>query len=749
MSTALWQENIDWPSFLGRHDLTWSVKPVSWDQGAFIGNGWIGAMIYCEEHRLKRHVLRFVLGRTDVTAKDGDSPFPPRVPVGELHLELAGWIYQPISLRLHLWDAELRADITTTAGHVRLRALAHRTEMTIGVELETSDGERDTAFNWYAHHEVDRIFKHADGINLNQYIPESEVVRAVTDGVHTAAETFLPEGSGGCATAWSEREETSVDGSGRRLFYLSIQNGADAGAIERAVQAVNKASGQSWDVWLDKHRSWWHDYYRQSFLSIPDTMLEGFYWIQMYKLASATSEDGMLLDNQGPWMTATPWPGVWFNMNVQMAYSPVYASNRLELGQSLVQAMRNRFQQLIGNVPEAMRADSAGLGRSCSYDLDCPVDDEKGNLIWVCHNIWRQYRYSMDIELMQELLFPLLKRAVQHHIHLLEEGEDGKLHLPPTISPEYGSFLQLTVPDCHYDLALLMWGCRTLLRMSECSEIIGSCDESELQDDCKRWRSVLDRLAPLPVDETGFMVGGGQPLEFGHRHFSHLMAAFPLQLVSADSPDERELIAASLRHWFSMEGDLRGFSFTGAASIAAALGWGDEAHAYLQSLIHLLKPNTMYKEAGPVIESPLAGAEAIHDMLLQSRGDTVAVFPAMPGGWREASFHQLRAEGAFLVSAVRSEGRTAWIAVRSLAGSPCTLMTDMTGCVNIVRGTARPLGDGCFELKLNAGEELLLVAEDDEGEELVLEPVATVPHMCGFFGSYKPWRRYGLPVERK
>lgn len=121
----------------------------------------------------------------------------------------------------------------------------------------------------------------------------------------------------------------------------------------------------------------------------------------------------------------------------------------------------------------------------------------------------------------------------------------------------------------------------------------------------------------------------------------------------------------------------------------------------------------------------------------------------MPDRWREASFHQLRTEGAFLVSAVRSEGRTAWIAVRSLAGSPCTLMTDMTDRANIVKGNVEPLGDGRFKLKLIAGEELLIVADDFVDKELAIEPVAADSHLCGYFGSYKPWRRYGLPVERK
>lgn len=847
---------LDWASFLGRHDLTWSVKPVSWDQGAFIGNGSLGAMVYSEEHRKKRNVLRFVLGRTDVTAKRAQGGYPPRVPVGELHLELAGWLYQPFSMRVDLWNAELRAEFKTTTGEVRLRALVHSREMAVAVELHTSEGEKTAAFQWYPHGEVDPVLKNADTYNLNQHIPESIVNREVRNGIEVGIEQFLPRGSGGCATAWLEQRDGNPDGENHRRLILSIHNGAEPEAVDKAVRAVQAAAGQPWEEWISAHRDWWHQYYRQSFVSIPDTMLEGFYWIQMYKLASATRPDAMLMDNQGPWLTTTPWAGVWFNMNVQMAYSPVYTANRLEMGESLIKAFRDHWDNLIRNVPEPYRKDSAGLGRSCSYDLVSPVNKETGNLLWVCHNLWRHYRYSMDSDLLTELLYPLLTRAVQYHLHLLEEGEDGRLHLPPTISPEYGSFLQLAVPDTHYDLALLRWGCETLLQISSMPGIAGSGSD-EVVSVRGRWTDVLERLTPLPENETGFLIGKDQPLEFGHRHFSHLMAVFPLHLLDTEEAEIRELAVRSLRHWFAAEGDLRGFTFTAAASLAATLGLGDESLKYVKSLMHLLKPNTMYKEAGPVIESPLAGAESIQDMLLQSWGQEIRIFPAVPEEWQEAVFHDLRAEGAYLVSAVRSGGKTDWIRIKSLAGGTCRLRTDLRGdvrawlqrseehrgdgehgehgehgeqgehgdqgdqgeqgeqlpvlggqrvddlvelqeeggggrfgdeaaAVNQGRpspeqvkqsleqvkqspeqhGKVRMTGEGKFELSLNRGDEVLICSvsvdladgSEDTGSLSSIDvrtscdnvwkvrPVPAESHLCGFFGGYKPWRLYGLPI---
>lgn len=732
---------IDWQSFLGQHDMTWVVKPVSWNEGAMIGNGSIGAMVYCEENKKKRHVVRFVMGRTDVTASHRGA-YSPRVPIGELDLELAGSIYHPTELRIDLWNAELRAVLSTTMGTVRLRAFVHAEEPVLMAEIETTEGERTAAFRWYSYPDVDPVLKNTDGINMNQYIPEMSVERSETDGISCEVQKYSKSETEGCTAAWLETEEAP----GRKTFCLTLLKGADDNIGVQATDIIRRTASQPFEEWVDSHRNWWHAYYPQSFVSIPDTRLEGFYWIQMYKLASATRRDAMIIDNQGPWLTSTPWAGVWFNMNVQMSYSPVYASNRLELGESLIKGLRDHTDQLIRNVREEWQVDSAGLGRSCSYDLNSQVQTETGNLTWILHNCWRQYRYSMNEELLKDFLYPLLRRSVNFYLHLLEEGEDGKLHLPPTISPEYGSFFQQTVADCHYDLALLRWGCMTLLEINESLKANDPLRE--------RWMSVLERLVSFPQNEDGYMIGRDTPLDYGHRHFSHLQAAFPLHIVDTDKSENHELVRKTLRHWIGKEGDLRGFTFTGAASVAATLGYGNEALSYLQAVLHMFTPNTMYKEAGPVIETPLAAAESIHDLLLQSWGGIIRIFPAVPDEWEDVVFHDLRAEGAFLVSAERKQGKTAFVRIRSLVGGSCLLRSPWeSGIIQSVQSSAGMAdqimmkdADGLLHLDMQPGEEVVLFPEGtDSGMEWTIQPLEPQRNLRNYFGGPKAWRQYGIP----
>lgn len=733
-SVARLKDGIDWEKFLARHDMTWSVRPLTWDDGAFLGNGLMGAMIYSEEHKSKRNVLRYVMGHTEVTAKKpGTSGYPPRVPVGEFEFEAEGPIYYGTTMRLDLWNAELRADIITTKGKVQLRSFIHSEKMVLVIEIETTEGERGAKVQWYPYPEVAPVLKYADSINVNMYIPETKVDTIRKDGVNISTQRYSE--TEGCTTAWEE----VIKSESRRIYYISLVNGCSEDDVKKAEDNVRDAVSSDLTAFVETHRSWWHQYYKKSFISLSDTRLEGFYWIQMYKLAAATRAEYRIIDNQGPWLSTTPWPGSWFNMNVQMAYSPVYTSNRLEIGESLCRELDRYRDNLILNAPEEYRHDSAALGRSSSYNLRNSLDKEIGDLTWVCHNVWRQYRHSMEDTMLRNSLYPLLRRSINFYLHILEKEADGKLHMPETISPEYGSFLQLTVRDSHYDLALLRWGCETLLWI---------CGRLQLEDPLMgTWKDVLEHLVEFPVDDTGFMVGKDVPLTHGHRHFSHLLAVFPLHLLSGEQEEERNLIYKSLRHWFSMEGDLRGFTFTGAASIAATIGRGDEALQYLKMALELFKPNTMYKEAGPVIESPLAAAEAINDMLLQSWGGKIRVFPAIPKEWKDVTFHRFRAEGAFLVSAVRKDGKTRFICIESLAGEPCTVMADLEGEIRVVGNkpvSFKKSAPNIFELDLKKGEQAILYA-GSELCDLTIEPIEAEAALCNYFGGNKPWRLYGIP----
>jgi hypothetical protein len=199
------------------------------------------------------------------------------------------------------------------------------------------------------------------------------------------------------------------------------------------------------------------------------------------------------------------------------------------------------------------------------------------------------------------------------------------------------------------------------------------------------------------------------------------------------------LITKSLDHWTSLPAAFRGYSWTGASSISASIGRPDDAVKYLNTFVNntgrfACLPNTHYMEAGPVIETPLSGARTLQDIVLQSWGGKIRLFPGVPASWKDVTIDKMRTEGAFLVSAARRDGKTQWIRIESLAGEPCRLKCDVADLQTDRKDVAvQKLGSGVVELGLKKGESVLLFPRGKQ-PKFVIEPVAAQKGQTNTFG---------------
>ncbi|MFI5822408.1 glycosyl hydrolase family 95 catalytic domain-containing protein [Streptomyces rishiriensis] len=697
-----------WADFLRGQDLLWSRLPTRWYEGPFLGDGLLGSMVYQEPGANR---IRFTVqhGRVqDHRPEFGSGWGTCRLPVGHLTLEPVGTI-TAVDWRLSLWNAELTGTVTTSAGTLTLAALIH--DEVLAVRVTADGGERVV---WTFHPEEAVSPRRVQEAPPAGYTPNPPwTAKTAADGVE---QVLQPLTGGQTATAYRR--------TGAELL-LSVGHSAPSTTAAETDSLRNLRRAKSYDALRRRHVGWWHALYPKSFVSFPDQRLQSFHWIQLYKVASASRAGGPVMATTGPWLEPTPWPAVWWNLNVQLEYWLIHGFNHPELD-SLASTLRQNQEQLIANVPAAYRSDSSGVGRSsdmfATRDVGRPgTGAETGDLTWALHNVWLSYRHSMDEGLLRDTVYPVLRRAINYYLHFLTPGSDGRLHLPSTLSPEYP-----VVPpqDTNYDLALIRWGCQTLL---ESAELLGVDDES-----APRWRDVLARLTPYPVDADGFMIGADTPYAQSHRHYSHLLMVYPLYLVNWDQPENRELITRSVEHWHALTGAHRGYSYTGAASLYAMTGDGDTAVSYLRKFFdpttrYPCQANTHYTEAGPVIETPLSASQSLHDMFCQSWGGVVRVFPAVPSAWADLTLHDFRTQGAFLVSAVRTAGRTRFVRIRSLAGAPLKVKHGLSGRLTVLLDDGSParthdLGDGVLSIDLPRGREVLI--HSGSRPDLVIAPVA-------------------------
>lgn len=135
------------------------------------------------------------------------------------------------------------------------------------------------------------------------------------------------------ATAWTTKNNSDAS----KTIYLTVANRwgkyrkPGAGSAMDAIVTLKAALRKPEAEMEQEHRKWWHHYYPSSFVSIPDARLESFYWIQMYKLASATHPGRPVIDLLGLWFKPTSWPLLWMNLNVQLTYYTLGITNHTDL----------------------------------------------------------------------------------------------------------------------------------------------------------------------------------------------------------------------------------------------------------------------------------------------------------------------------------------------------------------------------------------------------------------------------------
>ena len=231
------------------------------------------------------------------------------------------------------------------------------------------------------------------------------------------------------------------------------------------------------------------------------------------------------------------------------------------------------------------------------------------------------------------------------------------------------------------------------------------------------------------------MIGKNVSFNKTHRHYSHLFSIFPLYETNVEENKEMiPLIEKSINNFTSLDGDNCMFKFTGAASLWAALGNGNNALQWLQRSLQILPyhvptvtANGFYSENGwPTFESPVSATRSLLDMMIQSWGNIIRIFQAMPDAWKDASYHQLRAEGGFEVSATMENGITSWVFIKSNAGESCIVqIKDWKNAISVNNPAVKIkyLGDGRYQINLKRGDSVLLSQKE------VKKPVSIEPMM--------------------
>ena len=444
---------------------------------------------------------------------------------------------------------------------------------------------------------------------------------------------------------------------------------------------------------LKEHLVWWSEYWTQSSVEIPDSVLERQYYLEMYKFGSAARSDTPPISLQAVWTAdhgkLPPWKGDFHHdLNTQLSYWPAYTGNYLLLEEGFLNWLwkyRPAFKKYTAsyfgtegmNVPGVTTLEGEPMGGWIQYSMGQTVAS------WLSHHFYLHWKYSMDRDFLEQRAYPWIKDVAVFLDQVSVKSDDGKRKLMISSSPEIfdNSRNAWFAETTNFDLALIRWTYEKAAEMAS---------ELNLKDEALKWNQILSEWPELNIDnETGFTFAPGVPYVESHRHFSHLMAFHPLGLVDYSNGEaDKKNIQNTLRNLEKVGPDYWcGYSYSWEGNLYARAFEGEKAAEALRTFANCFCLKNSFHANGDqckagnskftyrpfTLEGNFAFASAIQEMLIQSHTGVVRVFPAIPAAWKDVSFSNLRTYGAFLVSAEMKNGKVDKVEIHAEKGGKLVL----------------------------------------------------------------------------
>ena len=674
-----------------------------WDEGLPLGNGALGVLVWGEGR-----TLRFSLDRGDL--------WDERTPET---LKRPDWTYARMRELVAQGPQQELHDLFD----VPYDTVPYPTKLPGGrLELEFPDGM--TARRFALEPGTAEATVELAGARVITRVDANERVLVVrVDGAQPIARLIAPAAVQqlGYEPAIAGREgdvQWFVQRAADTMSYaVACMQQRDAGGVTLVVTVERSVGVPASPDWMrtralaslapdaeDKHRAWWTRHWSASSVRVPDAAIQRQYELARYLYGAGSRVDqlghgGAPIALQGLWTADSgglpPWKGDYHNdLNTQTTYIAQLPMGHAEAGLCFLEhldALVPQFERFARDfyavpglvAPGVMTLGGRAMGGWGQYSLS-PT-----NTAWLALLFDEHGRYTNDREFLGSVAYPWCSRAGDALAALLQPSDAGHLRLPLSSSPEIfdNSKRSWLPPNSNYDQSLLRWLFGALASQAE------SLGRAE---DAARWRSVLAQLEPLDVDAaTGALTfARGLPYDQSHRHFSHALAIHPLGLISIEGDEaERKLVHATLDSILARGTDWwTGYSFSWMACMLARAGRADAALEHLETYLAFTGRNGFHlngDQSGKghskftyrpfTLEGNMLAAQAVHEMLLQSWGGLVRVFPATSARWQDVEFVALRAEGALRVSATRRAGRTIEVRILSERGGTVRLRDPFLG----------------------------------------------------------------------
>jgi len=728
--------------------LQFSQLPKRWDEGLPLGNGIIGELIWQKDDK-----LRFSLDHAELwdlrpmkdlhtpgfnyawvkeqvlkdnykaVQKIGDEPYesepaPSKLPGAAIEFEIANWgPIKQTSLDIEkavaevLWEngAKLTSFVHATKpiGYFRLE---HIKDLNFELLPPKYEGTVDkTAGGSVAGDDLARLgYKQGKVAQSGQsYVYEQE-------------------GWGGfkyqVSVKWKKVSADVIEGYWAISAHYTGNPKPKATAILGAAQGYEQA--------LLSHQAWWKNFWAKSAISLPDATLEKQWYMELYKFGSVARSNTPPISLQAVWTADNgrlpPWKGDFHHdLNTQLSYWLSYSGNHLDEGMGYLNHLDQRKAQYkkytnwyFGtnglNVPGVTTLTGEEMGGWIQYSLSPTVSS------WLAQHYYLQWRYSMDRAFLAQRAYPWFKEVARHLEQITYLDAAGKRQLPISSSPEINDNTKAAwfLENTNYDLSLMRY---VFTKAAELAR------ELKYTAEAKHYEQILSQFSDYYLsDANELKFAKDMPYNQSHRHFSHLMAIHPLgEIAWENGARDQQIIKNTISLLEKIGPDYWcGYSYAWLGNLKTRAKDGEGAAKALKDFVTAFCSSNSFHLNGDqtksgkskftyrpfTLEGNFAFAAGIQEMLLHSYAGFIEVFPAVPKDWLEISFTQLRAEGAFLVSANKEAGQVDAIKIVAEKGGKTRLKLPFkTHFFQTRKGvTIKLLDNNMLELTFEKGGELVV-----------------------------------------
>ncbi|HEX7410907.1 MAG TPA: glycoside hydrolase N-terminal domain-containing protein [Bacteroidales bacterium] len=524
--------------------------------------------------------------------------------------------------------------------------------------------------------------------------------------------------------------------------YISLQEGLIKD-VDASLPQTSKPQSADFIASLEKNTQIWKDYWNKSGVKLSDQFLETIWYHNLYFLNCATKDGATtpgLFANWSYNKIGTAWHGDYhMNYNTQQPFWATFSSNHLEKNLPYVKLIESLMDVSKRWAKEYYQLPGAYFPHS-AYPVDMAMNPypvptwgwEICETPWAVQGLWWHYLYSGDTGFLKTRAYEPIKAAVEFLVAYMKRPEarrpqwkDDKYHIFPTVPPElYGLRPGFKYNyDCNADLSLTKFIFKAFI---EASELLNRETKNKpLIDDVK------EILASFPEYPTAISKEYGKVLVSVPEEHDQIVYNVPNALFTVFPGEDHGLhsdrnTTEILKNTFWNQQNEGGNDLVFINLQAARIGMLD-IERFKRQVNYSLMPNGTasnrvmqvhgryndlmnygFMDKMGIWFENFALPVVVNECLMQSYDSTIRLFPNWPMD-KDAEFFNLRAAGAFLVSASLKDGKVNEIEITSEAGGILQLILPWSkgGTIKSNSGV-QTLKSGTLKIATIKGEIILL-----------------------------------------